>query len=484
MRILFISSEVAPFAKTGGLADVAGSLPRALHQMGHDVRILLPYYQSVEAQGFAPRKGRRNVEVTIAGEERKGVLRQMSLDGVPVYFIDYRPYFFREGLYGTPAGDYPDNAHRFGFFCRAALGLLPRLDWKPDVLHLHDWQTGLIPILLRTELRDDPFFARMPTLLTIHNLGYQGLFPPEVIPALGLDWSLFSMAGMEFWGRASFLKGGLVFADLLSTVSPTYCREIQTPEFGFGLDGVLRSRNADLYGILNGIDPKQWDPLLDAAIPSHFTAEDLKGKVRDKRALQKELGLDPSSEAPLVAMISRLDTQKGIDLVESAWEGMMARDLQFVLLGSGDEKHSRFFAGVRDRHPGKISINLTFNDALARRIYAGSDLFLMPSHYEPCGLGQLIALRYGALPLARRTGGLADTVIDPHDDPKRANGFLFDAPSADALLATLDRALEAYRKRRAWLPMVRHGMTGDFSWNTSAQKYVELYEKAREKRRG
>lgn len=484
MRILFLASEVAPFAKTGGLADVAGSLPRALHQMGHDVRIMLPYYRMVEERGFHPRKGRRSVEVTIGGEERKGLLRQTSLDGVPVYFIDYRPYFFRDGLYGTAIGDYPDNAQRFGFFCRAALAFLRRLDWRPDVLHLHDWQTGLIPVLLRTELKGDPFFAALPTVLTIHNLGYQGLFPPDVLPDIGLDWSLFGMEGLEFWGKVSFLKGGLRFADLLNTVSPTYCREIQTPDYGFGLDGVLRARSVDLHGVLNGIDPRQWDPLLDAAIPSHYTADDLKGKARNKRALQKELGFPQEAGRPIVAMITRLDTQKGLDLVEDAWEGMMERDIQFVLLGSGEERHTRFFAEVRDRHSGKASIHLAFDDALARRIYAGSDLFLMPSHYEPCGLGQLIALRYGALPLARRTGGLADTVVDPADDPERANGFLFEHPSAGALLHALDRALALYRNRREWLRLMRHGMTQDFSWTASAGRYVELYQKAREKRHG
>lgn len=484
MRILFVSSEVAPFAKTGGLADVVGSLPRALHQMGHDVRIIIPYYQMVEDRGFLPRKGRRSVEVEIGGETRKGLLRQMSLDGVPVYFIDYRPYFFREGLYGTAAGDYPDNAQRFGFFCRATLNLLRRLDWRPDVLHLHDWQTALISVLLKNELRKDPFFASMPTVLTIHNLGYQGIFPPEVLPTLGLDWSLFRMESLEFFQKVSFLKGGLVFSDILNTVSPTYCREIQTPEMGFGLDGVLRARSNDLHGVLNGIDPKQWDPALDTSLTSFYSPNDLKGKAKNKRALQKELGLAASPTTPLAAMITRLDTQKGLDLVEAAWDRMIERDLQFVLLGSGEEKHTRFFTELRGRHPDRVSIHIGFDDSLARRIYAGSDLFLMPSHYEPCGLGQLIALRYGALPLARRTGGLADTIVDPRDDAQRANGFLFTDPSADALLQTLDGALSLYANRRAWLKMVRTGMTQDFSWGSSARHYLELYGRAVEKRRG
>ncbi len=483
MRILFISSEVTPFAKTGGLADVAGALPRALKRLGHDVRILLPYYQCVEERGFQTEKIPLSAEVSIGGESRRTLLRRLEMDEIPVYFIDHRPYFYREGLYGSPAGDYPDNAQRFALFCRAALAFLPKLDWRPDVVHLHDWQTGLVPVLLRSGLRNDPFFSGLATVLTIHNLGYQGLFPPEILPAIGVDRSLFSIDGVEFYGKVSFLKGGLVFSDLLTTVSPTYCSEIQTPQMGFGLDGVLRARTADLFGVLNGIDTEQWNPALDAAIVSAYSPADLRGKGRNKRALQKELALTPSSSVPIVSMVTRLDTQKGLDLVQEAWEALMQRNLQFVLLGSGEEKHTRFFATVRNRHPGKVSINLGFDDALARRIYSGSDLFLMPSHYEPCGLGQLIALRYGALPLVRATGGLADTIVDPLQDAARANGFAFADASVKTLLSTADRALVRYADRRNWLKMVRRGMSQDISWKNSAQRYLELYVRAQEKRR-
>lgn len=484
MRILFISSEVTPFAKTGGLADVAGALPRALRRLGHDVRIILPLYRSVEERGFRPEKSPLTVEAFVGGERRTAHLRQLEADGVPVYFVDYPPYFCREGLYGTAAGDFPDNAQRFAFFCRAALAFLPRLGWRPDAVHLHDWQTGLVPVLLKTELKDDPFFAGVPTVLTIHNLGYQGLFPSDVLPAVGLPPSVFSIDGVEFYGKVSFLKGGLVFSDLLTTVSPTYCREIQTPQMGFGLDGVLRDRTADLYGVLNGIDLDQWDPGRDAALAAPYGPEDLRGKGRNKRALQKELGLAPSSSVPIVCMITRLDTQKGLDLVEKGWEALLQRNLQFILLGSGEEKHTRFFASVRRRYPGKVSINLGFDDALARRIYAGSDIFLMPSHYEPCGLGQLIALRYGALPLVRATGGLADTIVDPQHNDRSANGFAFAEASPAALLRTLDRALERYAQRPGWLRMMRRAMTQDISWGNSARRYLELYDLAREKKGG
>lgn len=480
MKILFVASEVAPFAKTGGLADVTGSLPRALRQLGHDVRIVLPLYREVEARGFAPRKGRRSVEVSIDGTPCKGLLRQTETDSVPVYFIDNRFFFGREGLYGTAAGDYPDNAQRFGFFCRAVLEFLRRLDFRPEVLHLHDWQTGLIPVLLGTEFKADPFFGAMASLFTIHNLGYQGIFPPAVLPSLGLDPALLSVEQMEYYGQVSFLKGGIQFADLITTVSETYCREIQTPPFGFGFDGILRNRGERLHGILNGLDPKQWDPALDSALPVSYTAEDLKGKAACKRNLQKGLGLTVTADRPLVAMVTRLDTQKGLDLVQEAWDELLRRDLQFVLLGSGEQKLTEFFAAIHDRYPGQVAIRLAFDDPLARRIYAGSDLFLMPSHYEPCGLGQMIALRYGSVPVVRRTGGLADTVVDPQDDPQGANGFTFADASAADLLAALDRAFALFPDKRSWRKIMRRGMTQDLSWTRSAQQYLELYQRAME----
>ncbi len=483
MKILLVSSEVTPFAKTGGLADVAGSLPQALKRLGHDVRVILPCYDTVRKGGFALRKSRKSVEVSLGGTIRKAQLRQDSLDGVPVYFIENADFFARDGLYGTPEGDYPDNAERFGFFCRAVLALLRRLDFRPDILHLNDWQSALIPVLLRTELAGDPFYASMGTLLTIHNLGYQGLFPPPTLGQLGLDPALYTVDALEYWGQISFLKGGVVFADRISTVSPTYRDEILTPEMGIGFDGILRDRQDALDGILNGLDPKLWDPQLDTALVTPYSATSLRGKNANKKALQKALGLAVEPSTPLVAMVTRLDTQKGLELVHQAWDGLMARNLQFVLLGSGEKTHTERFERLKDGYPGKVAITLGFNDALARRIYAGSDLFLMPSLYEPCGLGQLIALRYGSLPLVRRTGGLADTVHDPADAPLRANGFVFNEPSSDALLAALDRALDAYQDRRTWLRLVKRGMEQDLSWTRSAEKYLETYTKTLENRR-
>jgi starch synthase len=479
MNILLVASEVAPFAKTGGLADVAGALPQALARLGHDVRIFMPWYHTVSEKPFASERLNITIEVEIAGLKRTAELRQGRLGEIPVYFLDYPEFFQRQGLYGTTTGDYPDNDQRFGLFCRAVLEALPQLDFRPDVLHLNDWQTGLIPVLLRSERQTDPFYARTATVMTIHNLGYQGLFAPESLTDLGLDPGLFHMEGLEYYGQLSFLKGGLFFSDLITTVSPSYCREIQTPEFGHGFDGILRKRRKELVGILNGIDCGQWNPATDAALHTPYSAGDPAGKAQNKLDLQHRLGLARDSHLPILAMVTRLATQKGLDILESAWPKLVHRPLQFVLLGDGEERHMDFFRRLQDRHPELVSITLSFDDTLARQIYAGSDLFLMPSHYEPCGLGQLIALRYGSIPLVRRTGGLADTVSDADADPK-GNGFVFKTPSARALLTALDRALQRYHDHEDWGQLVQRAMAGDFSWERSAQRYVEVYRRAQE----
>jgi starch synthase len=482
MKILLVASEVAPFAKTGGLADVAGSLPLALRRLGHDVRIFMPWYQAVRKQGVVAEQLPVRIKVSVDGVLRSAGLRQGHLGDIPVYFLDYPKYFQRAGLYGTAAGDYPDNHLRFGFFCRALLEALPAIDFRPDVLHLNDWQTGLVPVLLRSERQADPFFASMATTFTIHNLGYQGLCSVGAMAQLGLDPGLFTMEGLEYYGKLSFLKGGIFFSDLITTVSPTYCQEIQTEEFGHGFEGILRKRRPDLHGILNGIDPGLWDPAADKALAAPYDADNPAGKAENKSALQKELGLTVDSRLPLMAMVGRLATQKGLDVLEEAWSSLVERPLQFVLLGSGEDRHVTFFRKVRNRHPERISINLTFDDGLARRIYAGSDLFLMPSHYEPCGLGQLIALRYGSLPLVRSTGGLADTVRDVGADPLHGNGFVFDDASAKSLLQALDRALDFYQTRHAWMEVVRRGMSQNLSWEESARRYLEIYRQAAERK--
>ncbi len=484
MRILLVTPEVAPLAKTGGLADVAGSFPRELRRLGHDVRIILPYYRVIRNQGIPLAAGSWPVAAVIGGQLRHGLVRETLINDVPAYLVEHDDYFDRPQLYGTADGDYPDNAERFGFFCRAVLDFLRHGPFRPEVLHLNDWQTGLIPVLLRNELAADPFYAEIGTLLTIHNLGYQGLFPARELGTLGLPAHLFGLDGVEYYGQLSLLKGGLLFADILTTVSPTYCREIQKAEQGHGFDGILRKRRRDLYGILNGLDPAQWDPFDDPALPAGYSADDLRGKARCKQLLQQELGLEVDAERPLVAIVSRLDPQKGLDLVEAAWDKLLARPLQLALLGNGERGLTDRFAARGAASAGQAAVRLHFDDGLARRIYAGSDLFLMPSRYEPCGLGQLIALRYGSVPLVRSTGGLADTVTDIDRDPRHGNGFSFGKPSEAALLAALDRALKRFRERRDWLQLVRRGMRADLSWRPAAQRYLELYTKAKERRGG
>lgn len=479
MKILFVTPEAIPFAKTGGLADVAGSLPRALRQLGHDVRVILPCHRVAERGGVSLRKGRKSVEIDMNGTSYRGSLKQAACDGVPYWFIDCPEFFDREPLYGTSEGDYPDNALRFGFFCRAVLEMIKRLDFRPDVIHINDWQTGLIPVLLRTELRHNPFYASIASLLTIHNLGYQGLFPISTLKQLGLHESLASPDRLEYFGQISMLKGAIQNADVINTVSPTYCDEIQRPELGHGFDGILRNRAEDLHGIINGLDHRIWDPALDTALPTAFNVENLNGKRACKRLLQKELGLEMRHEVPIVAVISRMDRQKGIDLIRQAWEELLKRDIQFILLGSGDQKATKFWQEQKGKNPEKVSISLTFDEDLSRRVYAASDLLLMPSLYEPCGLTQMIALHYGSLPIVRRTGGLADTVIDVSENSRQGCGFVFDDFDPRQMLAALDRALELYPQRNRWLTLVKRGMSKDFSWTSSAETYDELYSKAR-----
>lgn len=479
MKILFVTPEATPFAKTGGLADVAGSLPRALRQLGHDVRVILPGHRSAERSGVSLRKGRKSVEVTLDGTAYRGSLKQASHDGVPYWFIDCPEFFDRDPLYGTAEGDYADNSLRFGFFCRAVLEMIKRLDFRPDVIHIHDWQTSFIPALLRTELRHNPFYSSIATLLTIHNLGYQGTFPLDTLRLLGMDSSLASAQGMEYFGNISALKGGINYADVINTVSPTYCREIQSAEQGHGFEGILQQRKEDLHGIINGLDRRSWDPALDTALPTAFNAENLNGKRACKRLLQKELGLEQRHDVPIIALVSRLDRQKGIDLVEKIWGDLLTRDVQFVLLGSGNQDAMAFWGAQAGKYPGKVSINLGFDENLSHRVYAASDLLLVPSLYEPCGLTQMISLTYGALPVVRNTGGLADTVLDVDAHPRQGYGFIFEKSEPAQLLEAIDRALAIYPQRSRWLTLVKRGMTQDFSWTKSAEQYQELYTKAR-----
>lgn len=478
IKILYCASEAVPFAKTGGLADVAGALPPALAEQGCEVRLMLPRYRSIPPDGLR-RSGA--VTVNVGSDAATGTIFETAIDGslVPVWLVDQPEWFDREGLYGEGGRDYPDNLRRFTFLCRAVLAWLRQQPWQPDVLHCNDWQTALIPVLMMAEET-----RRVPTLLTIHNLAYQGLFAAEEYPVTGLPPSLFTPRGLEFWSKVNVLKGGLNFADMLNTVSETYAREIQTEAFGAGLAGVLRDRRADLFGILNGVDYATWDPSSDRLIAATYAADDLSGKRKCKAQLQRAFYLPAVANVPLLGMVTRLADQKGLDLVAAVIEELLRAGVQFVLLGTGDPHYHQLFESLAARHPQQVGVRLGFDNTLAHQIEAGADLFLMPSRYEPSGLNQLYSLRYGTVPVVRRTGGLADSIVDLTPQTLRdgaANGFVFDEYAPQALLGALRRALATFKDQHTWQRLQQTGMRADFSWARSARKYLTLYERARAK---
>jgi starch synthase len=486
VKILCAASEAAPFAHTGGLGDVAGALPKALNRLGHDIRLIMPLYRAVDVRRHKLRIVARGLSVPAAsGPLAVDVLEGHLSSGVPVYFIRHDPSFDRDGLYQTPsAEDYPDNAERFALFCRAALQTCRSVDFQPEVLHAHDWQTALLPVYLKTALRSDPFFQRTATVFTVHNLGYQGLFSPEALPRLMLPRELFTPAGLEFYGKGNLLKGGLLFADLLTTVSRRYSQEIQTADQGFGLDGVLRARKDELFGVLNGIDPEEWNPASDPHIVAHYTVDDLSGKARCKADLQRRLTLPVRATAPLLAVISRLAGQKGLDLLRGILETLMALNLQLVMLGSGEKDLEAAFREAAAKHPSKLAVRIGFDLPLSHQIEAGADLFLMPSRYEPCGLNQMYSLAYGTIPVARATGGLDDTVVRFDPVTGQGNGFKFEDATEAAFLQAIWQALELYREKSLWHRLISNAMAADFTWDRSAREYEQLYRRAAEKKGG
>ncbi len=480
MKILFAASEAAPFAKTGGLADVAGSLPPALADLGHDVSVVMPRYRQVDVDAYKLKPVASFVVPLGTWRERCDVLKGKMGRNVTVYFINKDVYYDRPELYGTARADYADNAERFIFFSRAVLELCIALNLRPDIVHCNDWQTGLVPLYLKKIYHADAALRKARSVFTVHNIGYQGLFWHWDMKLTGLDWDVFTPGGLEFWGKMNLLKAGLVYADSITTVSRTYSREIQTPEYGGGLDGVLRKRAADLYGILNGIDYAEWDPGRAGDLPRSFSASRLAGKAVCKKELLKRLGL-PDAGGPLIGMVTRLVDQKGLDIVTEALPEILSLGVQLVVLGTGDEKYNRLLTDAATRNEGRMRVLLQYNEELAKNIYAGCDLFLMPSQYEPCGLGQMIALRYGAVPVVRKTGGLADTVVDYGSRTSRGTGFVFKEYSSPALIACLRRALVVYGNREKWTLLMRTGMKQDFSWKNSAQEYVKVYRKTMRK---
>ncbi len=477
MRILFAASEAAPFAKTGGLADVAGSLPPALASLGHDVRVVMPRYQRVEPGRFNLKHAATFYVPLGSWKERCDILQGRMGDNVTVYFVNKDIYYDRPELYRTARADYPDNAERFTFFSRSVLELCRAVGFSPEIIHCNDWQTGVVPFYLKKVYRENALFNSTKTVFTVHNLGYQGLFWHWDLRLIGAGGQDFTPEGMEFWGKINFLKAGLVYSDILTTVSTTYSKEIQTPEYGHGLDGVLLKRSADLYGIVNGIDYGEWNPAQDKFIAQRFSGSRLAGKSVCKEALRKWIGLPPS-EAPLIGMVTRLTEQKGLDVLAEALPQMISLGAQVVILGTGEERYHRILTDLGSRYRNQMRVLLQFDEALARAIYAGCDMFLMPSRYEPCGLGQMIALRYGSVPLVRKTGGLADTVVPYNPKTGRGTGFLFEKYSAAALIACLRRALAVYRDKKKWTSLMQTGMKQDFSWERSAKEYVKLYRKA------
>jgi len=480
MKILFAASEAAPFAKTGGLADVAGSLPPALASLGHDVRMVMPYYRQA-ARKNSSLKHIATFPVPLGTwQERCDVLEGRTDNNVIVYFIKKDIYYDRPELYGTARADYPDNAERFVFFSLAVVELCRALGYSPAIIHCNDWQTGLIPLYLKTRERETEALRRTRTVFTVHNLGYQGLFWHWDMRLTGLGWDVFTPEGIEFWGKLNFLKAGLVYSDVITTVSKTYSREIQTPEYGCGLEGVLMKRSKDLHGIVNGIDYRTWDPARDNAIAKTYSAAGLAGKAACKKALQTLVRV-PVSDDPIIGMVTRLVDQKGLDILTEALPEIVSLGARLLILGTGDEKYQKLLSDAAELYRNRVRVLLRYDDGLAKNMYAGCDLFLMPSQYEPCGLGQMMALRYGTVPVVRKTGGLADTVSNYNRKTGQGTGFVFEEYSAPALVGCLRRALEVYSKKNVWKSLVQQGMKQDFSWERSAKEYVTVYRKAMRK---
>ena len=474
MKVLFVASEALPFCKTGGLADVAGSLPQALGTCDIDARLILPRYDALKT-GNLEIQTLGSLSIPFDGVLQRATLQRAFSPEKPeqsTYFIDAPQYFARPNLYG-----YEDDLLRFGFFCRAVLEALPiitaRDNWRPDILHCHDWHTGLLAAYKSTLSSDlSPDFK---TIFTIHNLVYQGLTDKSFLPRLGFDWSLFNYHQLEFFGKINALKSGLVFSDAITTVSPTYAREIQTHEQGAGLDGVLAEHAHQLSGIINGIDYREWNPQSDSYLAANFSLEDLAGKAICKADLQKQVGLPVDGSTPIVGIVSRLSSQKGFDLIASGMEKLLASHCQLVVLGAGDEYYMKLFEKLGARFKGRATFELgAYNEALAHKIYAGSDLFLMPSQYEPCGLSQMISLAYGTIPIVRATGGLADTIQQFDAQTETGNGFVFREYNTAAMLDSIQKAIKCFHSPH-WPRLIQNAFQCDFSWDASAREYSELY---------
>jgi len=478
LKVLMVASEAVPFAKTGGLADVIGALPGVLKDLGVEVKVLMPYYGMIK-QGKIPMTcAAENLEGLVGGRPLSFNLVTPAAGEMPFYFVERDEFYERSQLYGKPTGDYFDNLERFSFFSSTVLPFCRALAFQPDIIHVHDWQASLVPVYLNHRWQEEPALAGARTLLTIHNLGYQGLFDKDKFPLLGLDWSLFCMDGLEFYDRINFLKGGIVCAHAINTVSRTYSQEIQTSEHGFRLDGVLRTRADALFGILNGVDYNIWNPEVDRLIPANFGPDKLEGKAVNKRALMEAFNLSPLLEqSPILGVVSRLADQKGFDLVVAVLPELMARDIPLVILGTGEKHYHDLLTAEARKYPGKLGVKIAFDDGLAHLIEAGADMFLMPSRYEPGGLNQLYSLKYGTIPIVRATGGLADTVMPVDAAKGTGTGFRFVEPEAAHFIKAINAAAAAFADKALWRKIMLNAMTQDFSWESSAKSYLNLYQR-------
>ena len=477
MRILFVASEGLPFSKTGGLADVVEALPKALVAQGHEVAVVLPRYRGTEAAATVI----PSLTIPMGGARIRfpAIADGSVLEGVRYFFVDDPPYFDREGLYGTGGKDYPDNAERYAEFCRASIEVAKHI-WPTDVFHCHDWQTALVPVLLRSSYSNDPLVKNIPVVFTIHNMGYQGQFPREMLDRVGLPQALFHPEGLEFYGSVNLLKGGLVYSDYLTTVSRKYAQEIQTREFGHGLDGVARKRADRLVGILNGVDYSAWNPAKDELIAANYSAKDLSGKQACRQDLLDVFGLPHEHlERPIVGIVSRFADQKGFDLIAEKAHELMKEDLVLVVLGTGDRKYEKLFTALAAAYPGRVGLKIAYDNTLAHKVEAGADMFLMPSRYEPSGLNQMYSLKYGTVPIVRATGGLDDSITPFDVEHGTGTGFKFSEYSGVALLYAVRQALHHYMDEGILKRIQLNGMAKDFSWKGSAKEYAKLYEAAR-----
>ncbi|GAA0335126.1 glycogen synthase GlgA [Bacillus carboniphilus] len=470
MNVVFAASECAPFIKTGGLGDVIGALPKALQKKNVQVSVILPKYNDLPFQIKDQLTFLKGIEVPVGWRRQFCGIETLEQGGIHYYFLDNEYYFKRHGSYG-----FFDDGERFAFFSRAVLEALPHLHHKPAIIHCHDWQTGPIPVLLKAHYSNHPFYKDLKTIFTIHNLRYQGVFPKQVLwELLDLSELYFHMDGLEFHGQVSYMKAGLAYSDCITTVSPTYAKEIRTSFYGENLEGFLEKKSPNLYGIINGIDYSSYDPCIDSEIFTSY--REPAGKIENKLRLQESLRLPVNKDIPIIAMVTRLVDQKGIDLVLHVFEEIVRMNVQFILIGTGEERYERAFKELAENHPEKVSANLYFDESLARKIYAGSDIFLMPSQFEPCGIGQLIALKYGTIPVVRETGGLKDTVLPYNEFTCCGNGFSFTHYNAHDMLYTIERALWFYRfQPNKWRDLVHNALKLDYSWEYSSNEYKDLY---------